>query len=758
MCTSELVQKKAGTERKPQFKKKKRSGTKTSDFTLSGSPECDLTGPIGHSPSLAHSSSRGETYPLTPTATVYECNFFQPHIEGLAALASSCCGEMLVIAKTDFTIELYEFLGNWVPVSIVFPSSAKTDLSVSSLIFSTCGSYIYASRFDGSLSIYRVSSEGLFLHVTIRPGGGAIWGMALAPDVPTESFCLALACDDGRVRFVSPDPEFSSMHGQILSDESSHYIINVSRRSGGERILCVSWVQAPKGIFPGVVVCGDSKGVLRWISQKDLLSIESARIVSKVRNVVPIWTVQVIGPYVVCGDDRGKVTVWSSVTYSMKADLQVEGFDGPLWCSALSVANSLPTILFGCANGTVGGLRFPDPHLNSWSLLRAYTLFEDDVRGLSFLKDDKFICGSASGRLTRASLRNFSLMFGPRYGPTSLGLFDGIVRQPTILFLSKHNIVVFRTWRDINFWYIAHNKDDPPRLILRMSLKVARGLRAFSVSDDCQYIFVSDAESARLFRIWDGCGHLAQTLSVDKIKEIDIRQKHESVMYGCSDVAFHGMNVMMITRCRTKVVLYNIVNEDLKGFQTADLASEAHAFTKLSVGSEIVAVSDSLGQVYVAKLKRNTSFENVRWKHQVLGGYDEGRFITALALSASGGTLAVACASGQVTCLKVFEENPCARIICEMPSIVICISVPNLEQSVLVTTLESSNVCSCVPSSKVNQKSSNHGEFESFPLCKEGPIWASGLLSGGHVVVCRNMNYGTPSSDRRVVPRKRFGT
>eukprot|EP00171_Calliarthron_tuberculosum_P011717 IDg11717t1 len=111
---------------------------------------------------------------------------------------------------------------------------------------------------------YQFLSTGM-LRMRLLPCGGAIMALAMHP---SDKFEVAVGSEDGCVRFVSIDPQFTELNPRLgllrLPSDPSHYSVTRSNRSDG---MCLSLAWKPyQESADGIVVCGDSTGRLRWLA------------------------------------------------------------------------------------------------------------------------------------------------------------------------------------------------------------------------------------------------------------------------------------------------------------------------------------------------------------------------------------------------------------------------------------------------------------------------------------------------------------
>lgn len=680
----------------------------------------------------ATSSDRGGTsVPLH----VHECSFVKPHVAGFSAISASRCGTRLAVSTTDGLVQLYQKFEHWKPVSVIFPESGSPEFAVSCLKFSSCDRYLCISRLDGSLSLYSVSSEGLLPHVTLHPGGGAIWDMAFRSYSLKEQFHLAIACDDGRVRFVIPDPDYPSLDpASPLPNESSHYIIKVGEKSP-DRVLCVSWGASFKNAY---VVCGDSAGKIRWLDPDNGRSWGNARIPPVRRNPILIWTVLVIesGNTVICGDSRGLVTLWSSQTCTMMAKVHIEGVRGAIWCSSFFKHRSNENcVVIGCANGGVAGLSLNNDG-SSWNPIRALLLHTHDVRGIASLSKGSFATASIDGQILVLSA---DALFDRTVKVNRLELIEGALTQSPVQFSPGAKLLVVRGKDFLEFCHIPLDPESSPSVRLRMSLKgLGPSLRSFSISEDSQCVAVSSGDSFRLYRVWDGTGGQdARSLTFGKVCALDYDEGTESALWGCVDMCFGSDILVAISRCRMQVIFYNVTLKTMRIIRISDTECAGKVFSKISYRNRRVVVSDSSGSVYASVVSDEKEFGGSFEWTKIGAGSTYGDNVTCIAISPSGQRIAFAHRSETMT--LVFLDKGKVKTLSENFNMTLnALSFGRHEKGLLASGLNSAFIVSwnLVRKSKSGQDGKSSG-FRSYQIQLPGQVWSCGVLDAGHVIAVR---------------------
>lgn len=695
----------------------------------------------------------GKSVPLH----VHECSFAKPHVAGYSAIATTRSGNIFAISTTDGLVQLYQKSEHWQPVSVIFPDTGSPEMAVSCLKFSPCDRYLFVSRLDGSLSIYYVSAEGLLLHVVLQPGGGAIWDMSFREMYSKVDFHLAIACDDGRVRFVLPDPDYATLDpASPFPDESSHYIINNGEKSS-DRILCVSWASSSKN--NSYVVCGDSAGRIRWIDVDHGKCWGNARIAPVRQKSVFIWTLLTVenGSIVVCGDSRGLLTLWSTHSRTMLAEISIEGVQGAIWClSAFRRISGAHFVAIGCANGGVAGLLL-EKGASSWNPIRASLLHTHDVRGIALLSDQYFATASIDGQVLVFSSE---CLLDKSLKVSKLDLLDGALSQPSVQFVQRFNMMVVRGKETLELWHVPLDPEHNPSIRLRMTLRgLGSTLRSFAISNDCQFVAVSSADSFRLYRIWDGeGGRGVLSHSFGKVDPVDIGTANESALGGCVDLAF-GVDVLAaISRCRTKLLFYHVKQKELTMSTLHEIECIGKLLCKVACGKRRVAVSDSSGMVYSTEIRVEDALDRkLKWV-KVEGCQTHSGNVTCLAVSPSGERVGFAHLTGMMT--LVHMKNGGVKVASRYFSMTLnTISFGEKEKGMLAAGLNHAFIVSW--KSKKNSKhfsDEKAASLTSYQVQLPGQVWCCGVLGAGHLIVARRHADVVQTYLPDAIPKKKFGS
>lgn len=705
------------------------------------------------SPTTVTAPQSSEECPLT----IHETSFIVPHVTGICAVATPLSGNVVAAARSDGSIELRDISLQWATTARVFPDSIGAKGVVKSMAFTPCGAYLLAARLDGRLCIYQCTSQGLLPHVTLHPGDGALWNVTCAEPKKGVFFLFAVACDDGCVRFIRPDPNLTDVSkDQELPTDPAHYLISSSEISNG-RALSLAW--APSALTSDdarVIACGDSKGTVRWINSDSGKCVGRGKIPSLQQIHIMIWTMQFIrnGQFLLCGDDRGMITIWSTATNTLVDELRVEGLVGTLWCSTVvSRDKASEIVLFGSACGTAGGVRTGISFDGRWPLLRAFECHKHDIRGMACLSSGEFITGSRDSRIGLIRREDLHSKLGC-VEAKMIYEEDGVLRQPSVQVIRKHRLLLHRSAHSVDLWSSEY---ESVKLLLRMSLKSVRSdLIACALSDDASLLVVSAPGVFKLYHIWDnGGGKPLTSPSFGKVDLLEVDCKVEDLLHGCVDVIFCKDTLIALSRCRTKIISFNVPVGELSVIPSSVMGCTAKILCSLASGSDVIAVSDSRGSVHIGTISRECNGET-NWSWSSLRKDEGEKAICAMGLSANGEKLAFCTVDGNVFVSDLKDEVNVISNIGTFPSVANALSISENSQSLLLSGSGHCRIMACDVSGAVKKRrrGEDYSHSKGLSLRVKKSILCTGILGPGEIVFIRR-NWNTiEESLPSVVPRK----
>ncbi|KAM9509198.1 U3 small nucleolar RNA-associated protein 4 homolog [Guaruba guarouba] len=214
---------------------------------------------------------------------VHRVRFFGLVPAGVRCLAWQPRGDRLGLARTDGTVEVYNFAANYFQEKVIPGHEAR---SVEALCWA--GERLFGAGLSGEITEYDLA--GLCVACSVDGCGGPIWSMA----VNSSGTQLAIGCDDGSVKL------FQVVPGGIQFEQ------NLDRRKG--RILCLSWHPLDTHIAAGSI---DSFRVLDVRSGQTVQRIMVNYHVKKVKQECIVWSIAFLSSgTVVTSDSFGRVQFW----------------------------------------------------------------------------------------------------------------------------------------------------------------------------------------------------------------------------------------------------------------------------------------------------------------------------------------------------------------------------------------------------------------------------------------------------------------
>lgn len=697
---------------------------------------------------------------------IQECSFVQWDVSSVFAIAASPCETLIAVARSDGNIELRRKDLVWAVSSLRYGRGSDGELTITAVCFSSCGRYIFVSRLDGSLTVFQVTPEGLQDHVELAPGGGAIWDIAVSRTGAKDYVRIAVACDDGCVRFIHADPNYlgatgvGSSSSTGLPTDSTHYIVHISERTN-TRVLSVAWAPPSPSRNSDCVVCGDADGGVRWLNPVDGSLYGKGKIPSIRREKVMIWTLVFAhnGSDVICGDSRGMATVWASGTNTMSQEIRVEGLSGSLWSSTVvGEGTSSETIFFGSAGGGVGGLQSSAASSDDqlWVPLRGCRFHSHDVRSMSSFRNGTIMTGSVDARICLFNLTDFV----ERRKLQWILPYHGCAGQPPIQICRKGKLMISRRHRGVDVLSIPE-KREAPELKLRMNLKSFKSnVVSCAVSSDSCHVAVSSSDTFRLYQVCDQ-GKTDESNGFGRVRRIDLKA---SVLYGLRgsvDLSFCGSAVVAITSSRQQVALYK--DGELTLSSKTDIGSAAMFLDRITCCEGYAAVCDSRGWVFYAKVPNSTATKScdLRWSPTHREDQKMTRSVSAMCFSPSASALAIAFSDFTVTIERIGRDDEAGYTLPNsFPSVITSLSFSSNEESLLVSG-ESFCAVVCASASSRKRKAGKETRkagFEPYMLPFRDSLLRSSVVDTSRVVVVRRRWDLVQSSLPDAIPRKPFGT
>ncbi|KAI8987964.1 WD40-repeat-containing domain protein [Mycotypha africana] len=331
--------------------------------------------------------------------------------------------------------------------------------------------------------------------------GGAVWCLA----VNSKGTRLAAGCEDGCIRMFD------------IADDNLEYIRTFEPQKG--RVLSIAW--APKDEF---IVSGGSDSAIRTWDPKTGRTIHRMTVAKNRKEQTLVWAVAALrGNTIVSGDSRGAVTFWDSKLGTVKQSIRAHGAD--VLCVAASkdgnqvfsagvdrkVTAFRRTLKKDSSkNEKNSASKGSGKTVHEWINVGSRRYHWHDIRALALDERphiNSIVSGGVDVELVSCPAIEFPKLIQNRLPPFS---------QKYIVSLSKaHKIVMGTFFNSISLWRLgaAANVDTasknpalpemikPHQLALELKLKPDCNITSSALSQDANWLAVSDVESVRLFRV-----------------------------------------------------------------------------------------------------------------------------------------------------------------------------------------------------------------------------------------------------------------
>ncbi|KAK2530195.1 Cirh1a [Columba guinea] len=215
---------------------------------------------------------------------VHRVRFFGLVPAGVRCLAWQPRSARLALARTDGTVEIYNFAANYFQEKVIPGHDARP---VEALCWAGADR-LFGAGLGGAVTEYDLAR--LSTSCSVDGGGGPIWSMA-ANGSGTR---LVIGCEDGSIKL------FQVVPGGIQFER------NLDRRKG--RILCLSWHPSDSHIAAGSI---DILRVLDVCSGQTVQRIMVNYHVQKVQRECVVWSVVFLASStIVTSDSFGRVQFW----------------------------------------------------------------------------------------------------------------------------------------------------------------------------------------------------------------------------------------------------------------------------------------------------------------------------------------------------------------------------------------------------------------------------------------------------------------
>ncbi|KAI0565520.1 WD40/YVTN repeat-like containing protein [Gracilaria domingensis] len=700
---------------------------------------------------------------------VHECRFLPLKLSGVTAVATSPSGRYIVLARNDCSIELKDRGAMWTTTCMISAVLNERRQAYTGMEFSNCGSYVFACRASDIVEVFRITENGLIHHVSLSPGGGKIFDLAVCRDKSTVGFRLAVACADGRVRIIAPDPSFFAMdEDQELPTNTAFYKTLLSEKTRAP-VTCLAWYTDAVLEPEECIVAGDADGGVRWINPSTGSCYGTGKIPSHNQEPVVMSTIQfsMSGKQVLCGDSRGLITVWSSTSNSISDEIQIDGFNGAVLSSALCQYREMgksEVVVFGSESGELAALR-SIPGSELWSISRARRFHVHQVRSIAALPDGTFVSSSTDSFMTLFSTEALS-------GKEPITFFwpnSRCVGQQDVQVFPQKRVALSNTSEVIELWSFPRSALSPT-LACRMNLDRLSGVRSCSFNTKSGVLALSTTDSFKLFEVKTAVSGAINLEPVRKVVPLEVSTNVSSCLRGATDMVYCAENLVCLSEDHQQIHLYDGARVHPLNLEPSGMKAGMF-FCKLASHSNKLMASDSRGNVSFCTFD-DACEEKPSYQCRLLRCPQAGMgdtYVSAISFSPSGTKAAVVYTDLSLSVVdlseerneqSVFSSNEYTRITGCFPSIAYSISFAWTEESLLVTGSSYSKI---IALSKLGDSGRNHSVPMEYSLYDREirpaeSISCSSVLGPAEVVVVSHQWSRLMENRPKSRVKRKFGT
>ncbi|KAG2198296.1 WD40-repeat-containing domain protein [Mucor mucedo] len=324
--------------------------------------------------------------------------------------------------------------------------------------------------------------------------GGAVWCLA----VNSKGTRLAAGCEDGCIRMFD------------IADGALEYIRSFEPQKG--RVLSVSW--APNDAY---IVSGGSDSAIRTWNPLTGRTIHRMTVAKNRKDQTLVWAVAALkDDTIVSGDSLGTMTFWDSKLGTVKQSIRAHGAD--ILCIAASkdgkqVFSAGVDRKITAFRRTTGSKNKKADTVNDWINVGSRRYHWHDIRALALderPKINSIVSGGVDVELVACPAAEFPKLIQNRLPPFP---------HKYIVSLSKsHKLIMSAFFNSISLWRLGEAEKvelnaknpslpemvQPHQLALELKLKPDCNITSSALSEDANWIAVSDVENTRLFRVNQG--------------------------------------------------------------------------------------------------------------------------------------------------------------------------------------------------------------------------------------------------------------
>ncbi|CAB4408248.1 unnamed protein product [Rhizophagus irregularis] len=444
----------------------------------------------------------------------------------------------------------------------------------------------------------------------INSHGGAIWCMA----VNHANTLLAIGCDDGGVRIFE------------ITDDGLSLIKNYDRKEA--KVTSIAWDKEDK-----YIVFGTSNSlIIKW-------DVEQGREILRItpdknsRKETIVWAIQVLkDDTIISGDSLGYVCFWEGTFGTMKQKLG--GHDADVLCLASNMDGTM-VYSSGVDRKCVLYRIVPKPKSygkdNSvnekyWVKVGYSRHHMHDVKALAICEErgvNSVISGGVDTTMVFAPTLNFpkSKYYRVPYVPL----------KPMINMSKSKKLIMFRSNDHIKIWRLGKAMPpepdqfkqkiprlelvEPQKAILEIKLKGNNQLMASSISENGEWIAVSDVERIKLFKVLEDDDNPVHSnhLKVRKIKDFP-QVTIDGRNVGANLLGFvPNGSKLVVAFMNSEIVVFGLeIDEEddvyitvLERFDDYSTKPDCEPLTSLTISEDgkWLATGDLLNQIYVYNLE-----------------------------------------------------------------------------------------------------------------------------------------------------------
>ncbi|GES93269.1 U3 small nucleolar RNA-associated protein 4 homolog [Rhizophagus clarus] len=444
----------------------------------------------------------------------------------------------------------------------------------------------------------------------INSHGGAIWCMA----VNHANTLLAIGCDDGGVRIFE------------ITDDGLSLIKNYNRKDA--KVTSIAWDKEDK-----YIVFGTSNSLIVK------LDVEQGREILRItpdkssRKETIVWAIQVLkDDTIISGDSLGYVCFWEGTFGTMKQKLGAH--DADVLCLASNI-DGTTVYSSGVDRKCVLYRIVPKPKSYSkdnsvnekyWVKVGYSRHHMHDVKALAICEErdvNSIISGGVDTTMVFAPILNFPKSKYHRLPYVPL--------KPMINMSKSKKLIMFRSNDHIKIWRLGEAMPpepdqfkqkiprlelvEPQKAILEIKLKGNNQLMASSISENGEWVAVSDVERIKLFKVLEEDDNPAHSnhLKVCKIKDfpqvtIDGRNVGANLLGFVPD----GSKLVVVFM-NSEIVVFGLeIDEEgdvditvLERFDEYSTKPDCEPLTSLTISEDgkWLATGDLLNQIHVYNLE-----------------------------------------------------------------------------------------------------------------------------------------------------------